>query len=118
MCARVVIFLSLAATAVLTLPQNYGGGKQLQPVQQQQQQYAPRNYDFQWEVNDQEYRNYYGQQESAKNDRVEGSYHVLLPDNRLMKVTYYVDGKSGFVPTITYEPNYNPTWGTAYYGGR
>jgi hypothetical protein len=31
---------------------------------------------------------------------------VLLPDGRLMTVSYYVDGESGFVPTITFEENY------------
>ncbi|KAK8753913.1 hypothetical protein OTU49_001715 [Cherax quadricarinatus] len=119
MCERLVILLSLAVTLVVALPQNYGGGggrgKQLQPLQQQN---APMNYDFQWEVNDQEYANFYGQKEVATNGRVEGSYHVLLPDNRLMKVTYYVDGDSGFVPTITYENNYSPSWGSPYYGRR
>ena len=40
--------------------------------------------------------------------RVEGEYSVWLPDGRLMTVSYYVDGESGFVPTITYEDNYAP----------
>lgn len=72
-------------------------------------------YDFQWEVNNEEYQNYYGQQESANNGRVDGSYHVLHPDGRLMKVSYYVDGDSGFVPTITFEDNHTPNWGTSYF---
>ena len=42
--------------------------------------------------------------------RVEGSYSVWQPDGRLMTVTYYVDGESGFVPTITYTDNYTPTF--------
>ena len=25
-----------------------------------------------------------------------------------MRVTYYVDGDSGFVPTVTFEDNFNP----------
>ena len=40
--------------------------------------------------------------------RVDGSYSVWLPDGRLMTVAYYVDGESGFVPTITYTDNYTP----------
>merc|ERR1712045_439487 len=32
----------------------------------------------------------------------EGEYSVWLADGRLMTVSYYVDGESGFVPTITY----------------
>ncbi len=27
-----------------------------------------------------------------------------------MRVSYYVDKDSGFVPTITYEDNYTPDW--------
>ena len=42
--------------------------------------------------------------------RVDGSYSVWQPDGRLMTVTYYVDGDSGFVPTITYTDNYTPTF--------
>ena len=33
-----------------------------------------------------------------------------LPDGRLMKVSYYVDGDSGFVPTIEYTDDYNPSF--------
>ena len=40
--------------------------------------------------------------------RTEGEYRVLLPDGRLMIVSYFVDGDSGFQPTITYEDNYVP----------
>ena len=29
---------------------------------------------------------------------------------RLMVVSYYVDGESGFVPTITFEEGYTPQW--------
>jgi hypothetical protein len=27
-----------------------------------------------------------------------------------MQVSYYVDGESGFVPTITFSENYSPDW--------
>ncbi len=50
-----------------------------------------------------------GKEESAP-DRTEGEYKVWLPDGRLMVVSYYVDGESGFVPTITYEDNYVPSF--------
>jgi len=39
---------------------------------------------------------------SDESDITRGSYHILLPDTRLMTVTYYVDDL-GFHPTITYE---------------
>jgi len=76
------------------------------------------NYDFQWEVNNEEYQNFYGHKEAAVDGRVDGSYHVWLPNGRLMKVEYYVDGDSGFVPTITYEDAYVPSWGTPFYQRR
>merc|ERR1711892_695103 len=56
---------------------------------------------------------YWTQDEGAEDSnpgRVEGSYSVWQPDGRLMTVTYYVDGESGFVPTITYTDNYTPTF--------
>merc|ERR1712236_187544 len=56
---------------------------------------------------------YWTQEEGAEESnpgRVEGSYSVWQPDGRLMTVTYYVDGDSGFVPTITYEDDYTPTF--------
>merc|ERR1712236_104328 len=56
---------------------------------------------------------YWTQDEGAEESnpgRVEGSYSVWLPDGRLRTVTYYVDGESGFVPTVTHTDNYNPTF--------
>jgi len=54
---------------------------------------------------------YWKQDETAEESnpgRVDGEYSVWLADGRLMTVTYYVDGDSGFVPTITYTDNYTP----------
>lgn len=66
-------------------------------------------YEYQYKVEDQPSGNYYGQNEAGKDTgRVEGSYFVLFPDGRLMTVTYYVDGESGFVPKITFQDNASP----------
>merc|ERR1712059_132219 len=46
--------------------------------------------------------------EETNPGRVDGEYSVWLADGRLMTVSYYVDGDSGFVPTITYTENYTP----------
>ncbi|KAG7156881.1 Pro-resilin-like 152, partial [Homarus americanus] len=66
---------------------------------------APAYYDFSYTVND--YDPYssqvdFGHQETREGVRTSGSYHVLLPDTRIMKVEYYVDD-TGFHPIYTYE---------------
>ncbi|XP_050429643.1 pro-resilin-like [Adelges cooleyi] len=69
----------------------------------------PEPYEYEYKVDDQPSGNYYGQNEIGKDTgRVEGSYFVLLPDGRLMTVSYYVDGESGFVPKITFQDNASP----------
>lgn len=69
----------------------------------------PSPYQFEYKVEDQPNTLYFGANESGNEaGKVEGKYYVLLPDGRLMTVNYYVDGESGFVPTISFEPNSNP----------
>merc|ERR1719334_609294 len=56
---------------------------------------------------------YWTQEEKAEESnpgRVDGSYSVWQPDGRLMTVTYYVDGDSGFVSEITFTDNYSPSF--------
>merc|ERR1711872_141190 len=65
--------------------------------------YGPAKYDFDWSVKEEYSGNDFGQEESRDGDRTEGSYYVHLPDGRLQKVTYYVDGDSGYVAEVTYE---------------
>jgi len=76
----------------------------------------PMPYKFDFSVTEQEadpdgifWNHNEGKEESAP-DRTEGEYRVWLPDGRLKIVSYYVDGESGFVPTITYEDNYVPSF--------
>ena len=64
---------------------------------------AEAKYDFDWSVKDEYSGNDFGQQESRDGDKTQGSYYVQLPDGRLQKVTYYVDGDSGFVADVSYE---------------
>ncbi|KAJ8880119.1 hypothetical protein PR048_020742 [Dryococelus australis] len=72
-------------------------------------QLAPLPYDYSWKVEDAPSNSYYNQREAGDaNGRVDGSYQVWLPDGRLMTISYYVDGESGYVPKITYEQNANP----------
>jgi len=65
--------------------------------------HAPANYEFQYGVKDDYSGNDFGQQESRDGDYTQGSYYVLLPDGRLQKVTYSVNGDSGYVAEVSYE---------------
>ncbi len=75
-----------------------------------------RQYHFEWEVKNKDVKpsGIFARHEEtvaeAAPTRTEGEYRVWLPDGRLMVVAYYVDGESGFVPTITYEDNHVPQW--------
>ncbi|XP_066948247.1 pro-resilin-like isoform X1 [Macrobrachium rosenbergii] len=60
-------------------------------------------YDFNWAVKDEYSGNDFGHQESRDGDHTQGSYYVQLPDGRLQKVTYFVDGDSGYVAEVSYE---------------
>ncbi|XP_076061351.1 uncharacterized protein LOC143037122 [Oratosquilla oratoria] len=60
-------------------------------------------YEFTHAVKDEESYNDFGHQEARDDEHTQGSYYVQLPDGRLQKVTYYVDGDSGFVAEVSYE---------------
>lgn len=47
--------------------------------------------------------NDFGQQEARDGDNTRGSYYVQLPDGRLQKVQYFVDGDSGYQAEVNYE---------------
>ncbi|XP_076059559.1 pro-resilin-like [Oratosquilla oratoria] len=74
---------------------------------------VPAKYDFDWAVNDAASNNDFGHQESRDGDFTQGSYYVLLPDGRTQRVTYNVDGDSGFVAEVTYEGEARPSYGPA-----
>ncbi|XP_037791515.1 endocuticle structural glycoprotein SgAbd-1-like [Penaeus monodon] len=72
-------------------------------------------YWFDWTVNDHYSGNEYNREEHRDGEKTEGFYKVLLPDTRVQKVTYTVDGDSGFVAEVTYEGEAKePTHGHAY----
>ncbi|XP_042227268.1 cuticle protein 19.8-like isoform X3 [Homarus americanus] len=68
----------------------------------------PAKYDFNYAVKDDYSGNDFGHQESRDGYDTQGSYYVLLPDGRLQKVDYTVNGDSGYVAEVTYdgEPQY------------
>ena len=59
-------------------------------------------YEFGYGVNDPYSGANFGHSESRDGVITRGQYHVLLPDGRLQRVSYYVD-ETGYHPTITYE---------------
>nr|XP_027233713.1 pro-resilin-like [Penaeus vannamei] len=54
---------------------------------------GPAKYDFNYSVNDPPSGNDFGHQEARDGPNTQGSYYVLLPDGRLQRVTYTVNGK-------------------------
>ncbi|CAL4219364.1 unnamed protein product, partial [Meganyctiphanes norvegica] len=73
----------------------------------------PAKYDFNYAVKDDYSGNDFGHNEARNGYDTQGSYYVALPDGRLQKVTYTVNGDSGFVAEVTYEgeaqyPKYEP----------
>ncbi|XP_066948359.1 pro-resilin-like [Macrobrachium rosenbergii] len=60
-------------------------------------------YSFNWAVSDDSSSNEFGHQESRDGDDTQGSYYVQLPDTRLQRVSYHVDGDDGYVAEVTYE---------------
>ncbi|KAF5277170.1 hypothetical protein FQR65_LT03876 [Abscondita terminalis] len=92
---RFVIFLFIAT--VSARPQSNQFPERIEP------------YDFQYKVDHPPTNTYFGQNENGEpTGRVFGSYYVLLPDGRLLTVEYYVDGESGYVPKLTYQPAGRP----------
>ncbi|XP_027233718.2 pro-resilin-like [Penaeus vannamei] len=93
--------IALAALVVVALarpenlpPYGYGGTTPSS---------GPAKYDFNYAVNDPPSGNDFGHQEARDGPNTQGSYYVLLPDGRLQKVTYTVNGDSGYVADVTYE---------------
>merc|ERR1711973_47132 len=61
-------------------------------------------YSFEWGVDqDSDESLEFGHRESRDDDVTVGYYFVQLPDGRLQKVNYRVDGDSGFVADVSYE---------------
>nr|XP_027238394.1 pro-resilin-like [Penaeus vannamei] len=81
---------------------------------------SPAQYNFDWVVKDDYSANDYGHQESRDGYNTQGSYYVQLPDGRLQKVTYHVDGDSGYEGQAQYQAHQPSKWGKLWapLGGR
>ncbi|CAH0714235.1 unnamed protein product, partial [Brenthis ino] len=73
-----------------------GGGKKpiVEPT-------LPANYEFTYDVQDNAVSLDFGHNEKRKDERAQGSYHVLLPDGRTQLVEYEA-GPDGYRPQIMY----------------
>ncbi|XP_068220888.1 uncharacterized protein [Palaemon carinicauda] len=60
-------------------------------------------YDFHYAVNNEHSRNKFAHQETRRGQDTHGHYEVLLPDGRLQRVGYSVQGDGGYVAHVTYE---------------
>ncbi|XP_068238946.1 pro-resilin-like [Palaemon carinicauda] len=108
MIAKTCLALAFVAT-VFGAPSQPSYGYTPQPTHEFYRQ-EPAKYDFNYAVKDDYSGNDFGHQEARDGYDTQGSYYVLLPDGRLQKVSYNVNGDSGFVAEVTYEgePQYNP----------
>ncbi|XP_069974069.1 pro-resilin-like [Penaeus vannamei] len=70
---------------------------------------GPAQYDFNYAVNHDYSSNDFGHQENRNGYDTQGAYFVLLPDGRVQRVSYTVNGDAGYVAQVTYE-------GEAQYG--
>ncbi|XP_046962035.1 pro-resilin-like [Vanessa cardui] len=61
----------------------------------------PANYEFTYDVQDNGVSLDFGHNEKRKDDRAQGSYHVLLPDGRTQLVEYEA-GPDGYRPQVMY----------------
>ncbi|XP_042893526.1 pro-resilin-like, partial [Penaeus japonicus] len=107
MIAKTAIVLALVAVTVAD-PSQPAYGYTPEPTYEE-----PAKYDYNYAVEDHYSGNDFGHQEARDGYNTQGSYYVLLPDGRLQKVTYTVNGDSGFVAEVSYEgeakyPEYKP----------
>ncbi|KAK3877535.1 hypothetical protein Pcinc_017751 [Petrolisthes cinctipes] len=88
-----LVLLSLVAVA-LSLPQ---------AAYEHSDPQGPAKYDFNYAVRDDPSANDFGHNEARDGYDTQGSYYVQLADGRLQKVTYYVNGDSGYVAEVSYQ---------------
>merc|ERR1712126_547551 len=99
---KVLILLASFLVCSLSKPQGY--------PQEPAYPDEPPKYQYTYGVQDDYSKNNFGQTESRDDYSTQGEYFVNLPDGRLQKVTYTVNGDGGYVAEVTYsgEAQYPP----------
>ncbi|XP_037801739.1 pro-resilin-like [Penaeus monodon] len=102
MNTKVLILLGLAAIVAADSRETYAYRA---PSSSSEESFesTEAKYNFNWAVSDDSSSNEFGHQEARDGDDTQGSYYVQLPDGRLQKVAYFVDGDDGYVADVTYE---------------
>lgn len=112
---KVIFFLSLVLAFTYSMPQK-GYPAPAEPTYPDE----PPKYQFTYGVQDDYTKNNFGQQESRDGYSATGEYFVNLPDGRLQKVVYTVNGEGGYVADVSYsgEAQYPPEPKGGYPKGR
>merc|ERR1712106_1120206 len=92
---QVLIAFSALVAASLAAPQGYAA----EPAYPDE----PALYTYNLAVKDDYTNNNFGTEEKRDGYAAQGSYYVSLPDGRLQKVAYSVNGDGGYVADVTYE---------------
>ena len=95
------VFIALSALVAATIaapagPPAYAPAEPAYPDE-------PPVYTYQFAVKDDYTSNNFGTEEKRDGYAASGSYYVALPDGRLQKVAYSVNGDGGYVADVTYE---------------
>ncbi|XP_063601189.1 pro-resilin-like [Penaeus indicus] len=103
MASKILLVLALVAFVSADKRPSYSYGVPQSMEEDSSEEFAPPKYEFQYGVKDGYSGVDFAHGESRDEDETRGSYTVQLPDGRLQKVTYYVDGDDGYVADVTYE---------------
>ncbi|XP_050728941.1 cuticle protein 21-like isoform X1 [Eriocheir sinensis] len=102
MNAKIVILLGLVAMVAADSDEFRGYGVPRRGSSESFES-SEAQYNFKWEVDHSPSDNHYGQEEARDRDHTQGSYYVQLPDGRVQKVSYVVDGDDGYIADVQYE---------------
>ncbi|XP_076036685.1 cuticle protein 21-like [Oratosquilla oratoria] len=103
MALKFVLLAALAVVATCDTPPSYNPPAPTYRQPAAPAPTGPAQYNFDWNVKDENSGNDFGQQDSRDGYDAQGSYFVLQPDGRLRRVDYTVNGDSGFVAQVNYE---------------